>query len=539
VVYSDPVGPEPRSVVRVGLNDEDWDKTCMLLGGRYRLISTPVSNGSFGAVYAAEDEKMPRRVAVKILHAQHATNVTVRERFRRELAAVCRVQHENVVSVFDVGEDDRLGLYYVMELVQGTPLRDRISDTPPPWPFIYRFASQLSSALCAIHAADIVHRDLKPQNIMLVERPGFDELVKVLDFGIASIRENNEDALDAVLTGARNVLGTPPYMAPEQTYMRADRIRLGLDVDARSDLYALGIVLYELVTGRRPFGGDAHTIVLAHRNVLPMPLDRLAGVQAPRGFLRLVMQCLAKRPEDRPQTARAFLDVLVTTEHEKFDVAVPDAPLAPRDDDDAPTEMFMVPDEDPIGKWEAGHKRRRSLWWVGGLFVVGAVIALVFALKPNEEMPLEANGAVAASGITPTDSPDAGGTAPVEAALALDVSVAAPEAAEVAPVGLADASLVLTSVPAEVRVSINGEPRGVTPLTLQMPVIAGEIKTMVVKLELDDYEPATVTVEVGAEHAGRVVLVSETLTRVRRPTGPRGDGKPPGTGTSKDPFEDL
>jgi len=253
---------------------------------------------------------MPRRVAVKILHPQHAENPTVRARFKRELEAACRVSHENVVSVFDIGEDPNLGLYYVMELVRGTPLKDYLTGEPLPWPFTYRVGYQLSRALHAIHGAGIVHRDLKPQNIMLVERSSLDELVKVLDFGIAALKSQDEEKADVELTGARMVLGTPPYMSPEQTYMRSDRERLGLEVDARSDIYSLGVILYEMAAGRRPFSGDAHDIVVAHRLTRPMPLDRMVGVSVPSEFADLVMRCLAKDPKERPQSAKDVAQAL-------------------------------------------------------------------------------------------------------------------------------------------------------------------------------------------------------------------------------------
>ncbi|MFT7580509.1 MAG: serine/threonine protein kinase, partial [Myxococcota bacterium] len=305
----------------------------MFLGGRYQLLSAPLSTGSFGSVFVAEDTRMPRRVAVKILHPQHAESPTVRARFRRELEAACRVQHENVVSVFDIGEDDNLGLYYVMELVRGTPLKDYLNCEPMPWPFVYRVGMQLARALHAIHAADIVHRDLKPQNIMLVERSSLEELVKVLDFGIASLKTQNEDLGDVELTGARMVLGTPPYMSPEQTYMRSDRDRLDLTVDARSDLYSLGVILYELAAGRRPFNGDAHDIVVAHRLTKPMPLDRMVGVSVPPEFADLVMDCLAKDPKDRPQSARDFLQSLRNCEDKAVRV------WAPSTDDTPPADL--------------------------------------------------------------------------------------------------------------------------------------------------------------------------------------------------------
>jgi tRNA A-37 threonylcarbamoyl transferase component Bud32 len=515
----------------------------MLLGGRYRLVSTPVSNGSFGAVYAADDERMPRRVAIKILHAQHASNVTVRERFRRELAAVCRVQHENVVSVFDVGEDERLGLYYVMELVQGTPLRDRISETPPPWPFVFRVASQLGSALCAIHAANIVHRDLKPQNIMLVERPGFDELVKVLDFGIASIRENNEDPLDAVLTGARNVLGTPPYMAPEQTYMRADRLRLGLDVDARSDIYALGVVLYEMVAGRRPFSGDAHSVVLAHRNVAPVPLERMAGIEAPKSFLRLVMQCLEKRPEDRPQSARAFLDALLPTEHGRLAAPVPDAVIQPRHDDDAPTEMFSV-ENDPLADWQ-GRRRRKILAFAGLGALVAAGAAVLVVMANDEPVQPEAGVNPPAERVAVTAPPPEAPPVPAAPPIAPPtVAGANTTVAPSPPVAVVPASLVVTSVPADVEVIIDGVVVGVTPLTREVPVADAGAVSVKLELRKTGFEPREVTVAITPDQAGKVVLVNETLVRSKRtPAGPAavGDGPAvaPPVKPKVDPFADL
>lgn len=514
----------------------------MLLGGRYRLVSTPVSNGSFGAVYAADDERMPRRVAIKILHAQHASNITVRERFRRELAAVCRVQHENVVSVFDVGEDERLGLYYVMELVAGTPLRDRISEVPPPWPFAFRVASQLGSALCAIHGANIVHRDLKPQNIMLVERPGFDELVKVLDFGIASIRENNEDPLDAVLTGARNVLGTPPYMAPEQTYMRADRLRLGLDVDARSDIYALGVVLYELVAGRRPFSGDAHSVVLAHRNVAPMPLERIAGIQAPRSFLRLVMQCLEKKPSDRPQSARAFLDLLLPTEHDRVLPLVVDATLRQREEEDAPTEMFAIDGEDPLGHWKAQRRRR-----VVGIAGIGAIVlagAAVLAVMATGDAPAGQGAAIApldAPIQTPPDSPPAVANVAVANVPIADV-VTPSDVTPSIEVVRAPASIVVTSSPSEAEVLFDGVVAGQTPLTREIPVVDGRTVEVGVLIRKAGHEDRALAVSISAEHAGKVVLVNETLVRAKRPGPATGPVSAPTTPVAKpkvDPFADL
>jgi serine/threonine protein kinase len=362
----------------------------MHLGGRYKLLSTPLSTGSFGSVFMADDERMPRRVAVKILHPQHAENPTVRARFRRELEAACRVSHENVVSVFDIGEDPRLGLYYVMELVRGTSLKDYLNGEPLPWIFVHRVATQITRALHAIHSAGIVHRDLKPQNIMLVERSSLEELVKVLDFGIASLKSPDEDRRDVELTGARMVLGTPPYMSPEQTYMRSDRERLGLDVDTRSDVYSLGVILYEMVAGRRPFSGDSHDIVVAHRLTRPMPLDKMVGVAVPREFSDMVMRCLSKDPNERPQSAKDILQTL--RESELKPVRRWNESVVPDEEQDLPTmgEHVALPLEavsvDTRPRLELPpRKRSRPLWAPLGALGVGAVAAVIaFTGSPPE-----------------------------------------------------------------------------------------------------------------------------------------------------------
>ncbi len=364
----------------------------MLLGNRYQLLSEPLSTGSFGSIYVADDNRMPRRVAVKVLHPEHAKSPSVRARFRRELEAACLVQHENVVNVHDIGEDERLGLYYVMELVRGTALKDFMSGEPLPWPFIRRVAVQLCKALHAIHTADIVHRDLKPQNIMLVERSNLEELVKVLDFGIAALKSTDDDA-DIELTGARMVLGTPPYMSPEQTYMRSDRERLKLEVSPLSDIYGLGVILYEMATGRRPFSGDAHDVVIAHRLTKPMPLERMAHVTAPPEFRELVMRCLEKAPADRPQSARDILTRLRRIE-DPPDVQSERRPAAEQRYSDEPTVMVDAPltrfaappveaEVEPPPAVELDDHRRLLAWTpVAVLLAAAAALIVVLASGP-------------------------------------------------------------------------------------------------------------------------------------------------------------
>jgi len=546
---------------------------------------------------------MPRRVAVKILHPQHAENPTVRARFKRELEAACRVSHENVVSVFDIGEDPNLGLYYVMELVRGTPLKDYLTGEPLPWPFVYRVGYQLSRALHAIHGAGIVHRDLKPQNIMLVERSSLDELVKVLDFGIASLKTQDEEKADVELTGARMVLGTPPYMSPEQTYMRSDRERLGLEVDPRSDIYSLGVILYEMAAGRRPFSGDAHDIVVAHRLTRPMPLERMVGVNVPVEFAELVMRCLAKDPAERPQSAKDIAQTLKDCEDLPVRrwTDVPD-PVDPRE---LATQMEMEPL--PLLA-EAPHQQtteprlavpreppQRGLWAPIIALAAVALLAAVLVLHRSEIQPERDQtmvDQVAQAGATgplqprePKLAPDAGvwtaanmgatattagaattarvagaatdpplaGTRPDgaagradEAAVAMapDLATAAGGstpgttaggvATEVAPGGT-DATkpmvnLMVTTTPPGATVMLGDRPLGETPVNLEFET--GHTRTLELVLAMKKYRDQPVTLAIGPELAGKVIVVNEQLK-------PRWGAAAANPKNDKDPFKDL
>ena len=524
----------------------------MLLGGRYRLLSSPLSTGSFGSVFMADDERMPRRVAVKILHPQHAENPTVRARFRRELEAACRVSHENVVAVFDIGEDPNLGLYYVMELVKGTPLKDYLNGDPLPWTFVYRVATQLTRALHAIHLAGIVHRDLKPQNIMMVERSSLDELVKVLDFGIASLKSPEEEKRDVELTGARMVLGTPPYMSPEQTYMKSDRERLGVEVDARSDIYSMGVILYEMSAGRRPFSGDAHEIVVAHRLTKPMPLERMVGVAVPREFADLVMRALSKDPKERPQSAKEFLSAIKECELKpvrSWGELV--AQKAGSDLHDSPTigEALAMPGEavpaDTQPRLVLEPAKTRSLWAPLAALAVGAVAALVAfivsspAVAPDEvaieagrakavEPPVLGASVVQREGGPTVPAKDAAvETAKPEPVVAADVAqvqaeVAAPVVEEARPLGVSKVAFMVTSQPSGAQVVIEGKVEGTTPMNLSFDTSA--VRQVEFVLRKDRYEDLPVVLSVGPELGGQAVVVNHVLVRKK------------GVG---DPFKDL
>ncbi len=257
-----------------------------VVGGRYRVVRK-LGGGGMADVYLCEDLTLGRHVAVKVLLQRYLNDPTFVERFRREAKAAAGLNQQNLVAIYDWGELD--GTYYiVMEYVEGETLkdlirrRDRLSGNES-----VAVTLQLLAAVDFAHRSGIVHRDIKPQNVML-DRDG---TVKVMDFGIAR-------AGDSGMTEAGSILGTAQYLAPEQAK--------GQPVDERSDLYSVGVVLYEMLTGTVPFKGDsAVTVALKHVNEVPRePSELVPGM--PYALNQIVLKAMAKDPADRYQSAAAF-----------------------------------------------------------------------------------------------------------------------------------------------------------------------------------------------------------------------------------------
>jgi serine/threonine-protein kinase len=272
-------------------------------------VEALIGEGGMGKVYRARQVALDKLVVLKVLrHSLLGDDRTV-ARFKREAKAASRLNHPNSISILDFGQAEDGALFIAMEFVPGQDLHTVLSkDGPLPEPRIVRIGSQVLSALNDAHAAGVIHRDLKPENIMVEQRRNEADFVKVLDFGIAKIQDG-EDGPTLTRTGF--VCGTPEYMSPEQAR--------GATLDHRSDLYAVGVLLYQLLTGRLPFESDSAVgYATKHLTEEPLPPSRKRPeLRVSPAMERLIMRALSKSPDDRPQDAETFKAELLAVDKER------------------------------------------------------------------------------------------------------------------------------------------------------------------------------------------------------------------------------
>jgi len=321
--------------------------------GTYEILA-PLGAGGMGEVYRARDTRLGREVAVKVLPKDLASTPEIRARFEREARLISSFNHPNICTVHDVGHEGD-DFYLVMELIEGQSLADRLLQGPLPTADVLRYGIQIADALDKAHRAGIVHRDLKPGNVMLAKNGA-----KLLDFGLARGTGPVETAagsgahsptMSRPLTAEGSIVGTFQYMAPEQLE--------GQEADARTDIWALGCVLYEMATGKRAFEGKSQaSLISAIMSKDPAPISQLAPMNPP-ALERLVKACLAKDPEERIQTAH---DVKLQLQWilEGGSQAGVAAPVAAR-----------------------RKSRERLAWLALGAMTVVAVILAAAALKPK------------------------------------------------------------------------------------------------------------------------------------------------------------
>ncbi|MGH7624530.1 MAG: serine/threonine-protein kinase [Gemmatimonadaceae bacterium] len=288
------------------------DRLQAALGSSY-TVEQELGGGAMSRVFVAREEALGRPVVVKVLPPEMAPAVNA-ERFRREIQVAASLQHPHIVSVLSAGAAEGL-LYYTMPFVEGESLRHRLArEGALPIAECVRLLRDIADALACAHARGVVHRDIKPANILLSGNHAL-----VADFGVAKAVSAASD--DATLTSAGLALGTPAYMSPEQALAEPT-------VDHRADLYALGVVAYEMLGGRPPFAGmTARQLLIAQATRTPESLTTLRA-DVPPGIEALVMRCLAKDPDDRVQTAEELLAELEFVAHHARGAGPPRGPRA-------------------------------------------------------------------------------------------------------------------------------------------------------------------------------------------------------------------
>jgi eukaryotic-like serine/threonine-protein kinase len=464
------------------------------IDNRYK-IEAAIGEGGMGVVYRCRHTIIGKKVAMKVLRSDMARDQEVMERFLNEAKAASAIGNPHIIDISDFGQLPDASTYFVMEYLDGTSLTDAIGGgRPMPVPRIVHIARQLAEGLFAAHNAGIIHRDLKPDNIYLVARGTEKDFVKILDFGIAKV-----SSVGNKLTRAGTVFGTPHYMSPEQA--------AGAPIDHRCDIYSLGVILYEMASGKVPFDADNFMGILTqHMYKAPVPIRALVPEpqEIPPGLEAIVLKCLSKRPEQRYQT----MDEVVVDLDKVHQGVIPDAV----------TEMmgrsagFNVPADyfqraampAPVPASPDGSPSPRNRWPLyAGVAGVAAAIGIVIAIFARSMVST-------ASPPQPQGAPEPSAAAPAAAA--------APSAAPSAP---AVQEILLSVDPPDSDIFDGQKNLGQSPIMLKFPK-GGSTKLTIVRA---GYEQKVVTID-GSQEKVVVKLSRERVTGAPRPAGAPATAKP-------------
>ena len=289
----------PEDAVVEAPPEEEVDELIGRSIGSY-IITKPLGKGGMGAVYAAEHPVIGSKVAIKFLHAQYATDKKIVDRFFNEARAVNVIGHDNILKIIDLNVTDDNRHYFIMEFLVGRALQKLVEDgEPTPLQITGPIMLQFCEALEAAHSHKIYHRDIKPDNVYLIVHKGRKNFVKVVDFGIAKLTGEG-NSTGQTQTGM--VMGTPAYMSPEQAGGMTNRI------DARSDIYSTGVLMFHMATGKLPFPGSSFGEVLIGHLQLPPPNPRDLNPAVPEAYEKIILKALAKQQDARQQTMKELHD---------------------------------------------------------------------------------------------------------------------------------------------------------------------------------------------------------------------------------------
>jgi tRNA A-37 threonylcarbamoyl transferase component Bud32 len=486
------------------------------IDGRY-VVERVLGEGGMGVVYAARHKVIDKRVAIKVLRGEMATDHEANERFLQEARAASAIGNPHIVDISDFGKLPDGSTYFVMELLNGKSLSAVLSESkgPVPVPRLCHIARQIAQALAAAHAANIIHRDLKPDNVMVIKHGAEKDFVKILDFGIAKVGSGTKR-----MTRAGSVFGTPHYMSPEQA--------AGTPVDHRTDIYALGVILYELASAKVPFDADNFMGILTqHMYKAPVPIRALVPeVDVPPGLDAVVLKCLTKNPAGR----YASMDQLVLDLEKLEKGLVPDAVQEMM----ARSGAFFVPSDyfrssgmpAPVPAEPMVAIRRWPLYAVIG--AVGTIVGLIGVIVVAKSLGGLAHALPSATVQAPDNSASPATIAAGQAAAA--GTTAPSSSASSAP---ALHQVLVSAVPSDATLARDGTDLGGAPVALHLA--DGEVATLVVTHK--GYKTKTVTVD--SRTPKQTVTLDATWAPPPRPAKANGAPAPPkpgGLDDVGDPF---